>query len=201
MKFSIFNPFNRIAGLRAFAIGLPIVLLASILGYLTHIHFDGVLDSHMSPEGTIYLFLAEGLIDLICLLMVFCISGIIISGFHFRFVDMLGTITLSRAPMILNPVAALLFPQQRMTDYLNYVYLNTGDPVTLTRMDIIGFIISVLVIMFVIIWVVALLFNAYKICVNKKGVKLVASFIISLIVAEVISKILIAQIIDSPIFK
>lgn len=201
MKISIFNPFTHIAGMKAFAIGLPVILLSSVLGYMSHTHFDGVLDAHLSDIGNIYYYLTEGLIDFICLLVIFYIAGIIISGLHFRFIDLMGTIALSRAPMILIPLAAFIFPQQKIADYLNYVYLNTGDPVSLTSTDIIGFIISVFVILFVVIWMVALLFNAYKICINKKGARLIVSFIIAVIVSEVISKILIAQIIDNPIFK
>lgn len=201
MKISVFNPFTHIAGMKAFAIGLPVILLSSVLGYMSHIHFDGALDSHLSDIGNVYCYLTEGLIDFICILIVFYIAGIIISGLHFRFIDLMGTIALSRAPMILIPLAALIFPQHKVADYLNYVYMNTGDPVSLTSTDIIGFIISVFIMIFVIIWMVALLFNAYKICVNKKGARLIVSFIIALIISEVISKILIAQIINNPIFK
>ncbi len=113
----------------------------------------------------------------------------------------MGTIALSRAPMIFIPVAAFLFPQQKITDYLNHTFLNTGDPVALTAADLTGFIISVLVMIFVIIWIVALLFNAYKICVNKKGARLIASFIIAVIISEIISKILIFNFFPNPVIN
>ncbi len=58
MKFSVFNPFTHIAGMKAFAIGLPVILLSSALGYLSHTHFDGVLDAHMADYGTIYYYIA-----------------------------------------------------------------------------------------------------------------------------------------------
>ena len=198
MKFSVFNPFKHIAGMKAFAIGLPVILLSSVLGYLSHTHFDGVLDAHMADYGTLYCYIAEGLIDFICLLVIFYIAGIIISGFHFRFIDMIGTIALSRVPMILIPLAAFLFPQQKIMDYLNHTFLKTGDPVALTATDLTGFIISVSVMIIVLIWTVALLFNAYKICVNKKGTKLIVSFIIALLVSEVVSKILIIHFFPNP---
>lgn len=201
MKISIFNPFTHIAGMKAFTIGLPVILLSSVLGYLSHTHFDGVLDAHMSDYGTIYYYIAEGLIDFVCLLVIFYIAGIIISGFHFRFIDMMGTIALSRAPIIFIPVAAFLFPQQKIMDYLNHTFLKTGDPVAITAADLTGFIISVFIMIFVLIWTVALLFNAYKICVNKKGAKLIISFIIALLISEVISKILIIHFFPNPILN
>ena len=201
MKFSIFNPFTRIAGWKAFAIGLPVILLSAVLGYLSHTHFDGALDAHMSDYGNIYLYFAEGLIDFVCLLIIFYIVGVIISGFHFRFIDLMGTISLSRVPMIFVTISAFLFPQQKFSDYLNYILMHKGDPVTITAADIAGFIISVFVIILVIIWTVALYYNAYRICVNKKGAKLIVSFIIALIVSETVSKIMIIHFFSNPILN
>jgi hypothetical protein len=201
MKFSVFNPFTHIAGMKAFAIGLLVILLSSVIGYLSHTHFDGAIDAHMSDYGNIYVYIIEGLIDFICLLVLFYIAGIIISGFHFRFIDLMGTIALSRAPMILIPLSAFAFPQGKITEYINYVIFQSGDPVALTAWDVIGFILSVFVMIFVIIWTIILLFNAYKICVNKKGAKLIISFIVALIISEVVSKLLIYIIFPNPIIN
>ena len=77
MKFSVFNPFKHIAGMKAFSIGLPVILLSSLLGYYSHTHFDGVLDSHLADYGNVYSYFAEGMIDYICLLVIFYIAGII----------------------------------------------------------------------------------------------------------------------------
>jgi hypothetical protein len=201
MKISLFNPFKQIAGMKAFAIGLPVILLSSVLGYLSHTHFDGAIDSHMGDYGNIYVYISEGLIDYVSLLITFYIAGIIISGFHFRFIDMMGTVALSRVPLIFVPLAAFAFPQQKISDYLNYVLLHTGDPVSLTTFDIIAFMISVTVMIIVVVWMVVLLVNAYKICVNKKGVPLVISFILAIIAAEIISKIAIVQLFPNPVIN
>lgn len=201
MKISLFNPFRQIAGMKAFAIGLPVILLSSVLGYLSHTHFDGAIDSHMGDYGDIYVYISEGLIDYASLLITFYIAGIIISGFHFRFIDMMGTIALSRIPMIFIPLAAFAFPQQKLSDYLNYTFLQTGDPVSITSFDIVAFIISILIMIMAIIWMVVLLVNAYRICVNKKGTQLVVSFILALIAAEIISKITIMNLFPNPVLN
>jgi hypothetical protein len=201
MKFSVFNPFTHIAGMKAFAIGLPVILLSSALGYLSHTHFDGVLDAHMSDYGTIYNYITEGLIDFICLFVTFYITGIIISGSHFRFIDLMGTLSLSRAPLIIIALAGFIMPQQKVLDYVFYTFLNKGTPVSITAFDVIGFIVGIIIIILVMIWTVALMFNAYKICVNKKGAKLIVSFIIALFISEVISKILIFSFFPNPLIN
>jgi len=190
MKTSMFNPFTHIAGARALLAGISGILLTGILCYLSGTHLDGVLDVHFSSEGTIYLFLAEGLIDLACVVFVLSLLGLIIAGLRFRFIDLLGTLSMARLPFLVVPLIVMVFPQQKVLDYILYTYLKIGAPVTIGNWDIIGFLIVTIIGLLVIIWSIALMYNAFRICMNIKGPKIVLSFICGLILAEILSKII-----------
>jgi len=190
MKTNIFNPFTRIAGTKAFLAGFTGIILGGILCYLSKTHFDGVIDVHFGNTGTIFLYLAEGLIDVSCALLFFSFAGLIISGTRFRFIDILGTISFARLPLIIVPILALVLPHEKVIDYFLYTFFNQGEAVSITTWDIAGFIILSLVMMFVTIWSIALMYNAFRICTNTKVAKTVIAFVIALILAEVLSKII-----------
>ena len=61
--------------------------------------------------------------------------------------------------------------------------------------DSVSFIIFIIFTLPIIVWSIALMFNAFKVSTGGDGQKLVISFIIGLIIAEAISKIIIFQII------
>lgn len=190
METWIFNPFKQIAGAKALLLGISGILLAGILCYMSGTHFDGVLDIHFSDSGNIYWFLAEGFIDLACIVAVFSLLGLLIAGLRFRFIDLLGTLSIARLPYFIVPLFAMLFSPQKITDYILYTLLNRGTPVTIGTWDIMSFIIIMLITLLVMIWSVALMYNAFRICMNIKGPKIVLSFIGGLILAEIFAKII-----------
>ena len=189
MKKLIFNPFTKIAGTKALIIGLSIIILSALLCYPTNTHFDGVLDIHFSGANNIYIHLIEGITNLISIVFIFSLTVLIIVGAKFRFIDLLGTMSLSRAPLIIIPIFSLILPLQKMNDYFTYTYSKIGTPVEIGYWDIISFIVFSLIIIFVIIWTITLMYNAFRICMNVKGAKAVASFVTGLLLAEVLSKV------------
>jgi hypothetical protein len=190
MKTWIFNPYTHIAGAKALLTGISGMLLTGILCYMSGTHLDGVIDIHFSDEGNIYWFLAEGLIDLASIVIIFSLLGLMIAGLRFRFIDLLGTLSMARLPFLIAPIFALIFPQKKVLDYILYTYLKTGTPVTIGSWDIIGFVIVILITILVVIWSVALMYNAFRICMNIKGPKIILSFIGGLILAEIFAKII-----------
>lgn len=180
--------------MKAFAVGLPAILLGAILGYLSRTHFDGVIDAHVNDTGNIYMFITEALIDYAVLLFTLYIAGIIISGFHFRFVDMMGTVALARFPMIFVPLATFALPQQKLEELINSLLKQEAIISPLTALDWTGLFLGSLIMILCLVWMIVLLVNAYKICVNKRGAALVISFILALFIAEIVSKVAIINI-------
>lgn len=179
-----FNPFTKIAGWQAFALGLLFVLLMGVIGANANIAFDGVLDGHFTDNLSVkdsFLFLG---IDIVSVSIVLFITGLILSK-QLRFVDILGTMTLARAPMILLPLFGLFVSPVSAEEIM-------ANPMAV--MQNISLIIFTLLSIPVVIWFVALMYNGFKVSTGAKGGKLIIGFIIGLIIAEIVSKVLIFQL-------
>jgi hypothetical protein len=189
MKKYIFNPFTRIAGIKAFLLGVLAVVITAVICFFSHAHFDGAIDSHFGAEANMMQYFKEGFVDLASIIIVFYLLGLIIAGSRFRFIDMAGTMAFARIPLILTPLFALILPHERFINYMLYTFLKQGQPVTVNTMDIIGFVITTLITILMVIWMIALMWNAFSICMNSKKPKIIVAFIVGLLLAEVISKI------------
>ena len=189
MKKHIFNPFTQIAGIKALLLGILVVVITAVICFFSHTHFDGALDAHFSGDRNIAQYFKEGIVDLTSIIIVFYLLGLIIAGTRFRFIDMAGTMAFARIPLILIPLFTLICPQERFINYILYSFLHKGVPVTISFWDIIGFVIATLITILMVIWMIVLMWNAFRICMNSRKPKIVVTFIVGLILAEVISKI------------
>ena len=175
----VFNPFSRIAGLEAFGLGLFFVVLMGIIGTFSHTIFDGVLDIHIVRDSTLAnSFIMLG-VDILALTLIMWIAGLIISR-NIRFIDILGTMTLSKAPLLLASIAAF-FTKVPDTNTIMH------NPMVL--LSSVSFIVVMILIIPITIWSIALMYNALKVSCGVKGGKLTAAFIIGLFVAEIVSKV------------
>jgi hypothetical protein len=67
----LFNPFRFVAGSEAILAGLIIILAAAMIGSFGKTHFDGVLDVHTGMPAPLWLFIAEGVIDWLSMVLLF----------------------------------------------------------------------------------------------------------------------------------
>lgn len=184
----LFNPFTFVAGYKALLLGLVIMLFTALVGWLGNTHFDGVLDVHTGLEAPLWVFAAEGIIDWICLAIPLYFFGLIVSPSASRMIDVVGTQALARWPYLITAVVMLPESNRRFGAYLMSRFGLTTVQVTINYIDIIifGFAITVGIVM--AIWMVALMYRAYAVSYNIKGVRAISTFIVSLIGAEVLSK-------------
>ena len=180
----IFNPFKRIAGWEAFGIGLVIAVLTTFTGNFAGIYFDGVIDMHFAENFDSLKSWLMIPVNIISISVIMWLAGITVSK-NFRFIDILGTMTLSRAPFLLIALASFFVKVPDLSGIMQ-------DPFVI--FDSISFIIILILTFPIIIWSVTLMYNAYKISTGASGQKLSISFIFGLIIAEIISKIIIYQI-------
>ena len=181
----MFNPFTRIAGWQAFGLGLVFVILTGFIGNYNNVSFNGALDAHFVPQMTFSHSFLLLTIDLFSLVFVLWITGLIISK-GFRFVDILGTITLAKAPFIIIAIAGYFY---KTTDPKIIV----ENPFALFQS--LTFIVLMIVSLFIIIWNITLMYNAFKISCDVKGSKLNIAFVVALLVSEVVSQIFIYKLI------
>lgn len=181
----MFNPFTRIAGWQAFGLGLVFVLITGITGSFSNVAFDGVIDMHLVQKLTVahsFQFLA---IDILSVVAIMTFTGFIISK-EFRIIDILGTMTLSKAPLIIFAIAGFFTVSPDMNEILKNPYIVFQS---------VSFIIVSILSIPVVIWSIILMFNALKISCGIKGNKLGIAFIIAILASEIISKIVIYNIV------
>ena len=120
--------------------------------------------------------------------LVFYIMARIVSKTSVRLIDIAGTMAVSQAPFILVALLGLL-PN---------VHLHIGDPNTANIQEIMQVVkdnivmitmISIISIL-VMIWSMALKYNAYSVSANIKGVIGGVSFTIGIIICEILSRLI-----------
>ncbi len=185
----LFNPFVYIAGAKALGLGLAAILVAGLIGAVGHTHFDGVLDVHSGAQAPLWVFLAEGMIDWLCLAVVLLIIGMIISKTAFRTIDVLGTQALARWPTVFISLVTLPAGFQRFSNYLVEQLLKPGGNAAFNAADAVVFGVAVLVMIVFTCWFVVLMYKAYSVSCNLRGGKAIGTFIGGLILAEILSKV------------
>lgn len=180
----VINPFTRIAGWQAFGLGLVIVVVTGFIGTFSNVAFDGVIDMHLTQKLTFahsFEFLA---IDIVSLVLVMTITGFIISK-GFRIIDILGTMTLAKAPYLILAIAGYFTVSPDINEIMKNPFIVFQS---------VSFIILTLLSIPVTIWSITLFYNAFKTSCDVKGGKLVVAFITALLVSEIISKTLIYKL-------
>jgi hypothetical protein len=186
---TLFNPFVYIAGAEALGLGLVAILLAGLIGSLSHTHFDGVLDTHTGMHVPLWVFLAEGLVDWMCLGVVLLIFGKIISNTAFRTIDLLGTQALARWPTIFISLATLPKAFERFSHHMLEELTKPGGTIAFNTPDAIVFFAAISAMLLFLCWMIALMYKSYSVSCNVKGGKAIGTFIAGLLLAEILSKI------------
>jgi hypothetical protein len=188
----LFNPFFYIAGVQALALGLIAIALTAVIGYFAHAHFDGVLDTRLGTVAPLWLFFAEGLIDWLSLSIVLWAAGKTISRTRFRAVDVFGTQALARWPMIFIalltlPAAFHNFSNELLAD------IQSGTPhIDMTKAALV--LLFVFAMLPFLAWTLRLMYKGFSIACNVSGGKAIGTFIVGLLIAEIISKLFIAPV-------
>ena len=190
----LFNPFRTLAGAKALFLGLVILFLTTFIGSLGSTHFDGVLDVHTGQNVPLWFFFAESLIDWLCMVLFLVFSALLISPTRWRFIDILGTQALARWPTIFSALVMLPDANRRFGQFLMDRLSQSSTSVTISSMDAVIFGIAAITTLVVIIWMVVLMYKAYAVSCNVKGAKAIVPFIVSIILAEILSKVIIVSL-------
>lgn len=182
----IFNPFNRIAGWEALGLGVLIAIATVLIGKYSNAVTDGALDFHLVQQTSFVHTAIFTFVSLFCLIFCMTLAAFAISK-NFRIIDIAGTISLAKAPILLAVLLGFFtaVPDQKAIIENPMIILTSTS-----------FIVVTLLIIPITIWSIALMFNAFKVSTGSKGSQLIVSFIVALIVAEVLSKMIINTLIN-----
>ena len=185
----LFRPFTYLAGARALGLGIAAILLAGLLASVGNTHFDGVLDVHTGRAAPAWFFLSEGFIAWLSLAVILFALGKLTSRSAFRAVDLFGTQAMARWPMVITALAVLTPPYQR------FITAVAREPATLAGLtalplsDIIVGVLVLIVMLAMLVWMVALMYQSYRVCCCPRGAKGIITFVIGLLIAETLSKV------------
>lgn len=181
----LFNPFLFWGGRKILWIGLAVIIIHLPIGYFLQARFDGAIDMHIVTSiGSAFRPLLDALIAWVSTFLCLYLAALIFKS-PIRIIDIAGAAAVARIPILISVLPAKIFDPgiQDVNDLLN---LQGSEMWTLAA-------VSVILLMFMI-WFFVLLFNAYKVNSNLKGWKLITSFIVAVILAEIISKVALAYI-------
>ncbi len=189
------NPFYKLAGWKALISGLIALAILGLLGGYFDAHFDGVIDMHVAKEVSYGTAFFESVVNWLVLVVIWGIAAIILYGFRFRFIDLLGIMAFVRIPFIILPPLAYVFSIKETIDELTTMTLEHSAEFSMEPLASFSFVAFVILSLAVIILSVIWMYNGFKLLSNSKGVRLNVTFIAGLIVGELLSKVLIGAIV------
>lgn len=183
----LYDPLSVFGKSRGLLIGTLVVVVLTLVAWWAGVHLDGALDLHINPKFPSILIVAmESLVDWLSLALVFFIGSKILRGNGGLGAHLAG-VGLARFPYIL---ASIIASRQLLGKAMLAAVTIKPDTITVRPQDLLspGLIIGSIVLMLMMIWSVAILYFGFKEASRLRGAKLVISFIIGIIIAEVISK-------------
>ncbi|MCF7803741.1 MAG: hypothetical protein K9N46_00380 [Candidatus Marinimicrobia bacterium] len=190
MLTKLINPFRFIAGFRALAAGVLVILVTAVLAYFSNTHFPDILSVKISGDLPFWFLVSQGAGNWFIVSVVLYLTAVIASPSSVRLVDIFGTQALARFPYL--PAAGIGFfgSVEKFGQYVLWENLGMGDgPVAMAGWEM-GFAILLMMLTILLsIWLVALMYNAFKISANLKGAKSGGLFILGFIVSIVLTRL------------
>ncbi len=185
----MFNPFENFDEKQLLLTGLFATLLGIYIGFVFNARFDGVVDLHFRESVTWQEVALDNLINIVVLSILMFIAGKIINP-KTRIIDILNSSLISRIPFYILPffnVNQIIF--RSSNEMMESIQGGQFSEITSSNL-ILNLAFAVIAIPILICFVI-LLWNGFKIATNAKGNKAIILFVVSLFVAEIVSKYLI----------
>lgn len=185
----LFNPAIYVAGMEALVVGLVIMLATAWIGNLSQTHFNGVIDVHSGTDAPRWFVVAEGFLGWLSVVLVFWIVGKLAARTSFRLVNLAGTQALARAPMLVVAFFTLMPGYIRFIHGLVKIAANGEQPApeSFLTPDGAWFLVVIAVMFIAIGWTITLMYRSYAHVCHISGGRAGWSFVIALILAEVLS--------------
>ncbi len=198
MKTWLFKPFERVAGGRALAVGLIVLMLTAVLAWQAGLHTDGVIDLHFGPSVGLWVLVLQGLINWLLLSAALLGVGKWLSNGRFRLLDLFATQAMARWPLLIG-VVWLSIPgvgaaiESRTASLMAQIPEQPGQVIAPMEymLDAMWLLLMSLPVMAAIVWMIWLMFHGYALVTNLRGMRAFFSFVGALVAAEIISKVLI----------
>ncbi len=142
------------------------------------------------PALPLWIFITQSLANWIVFSILLYFGSLIVSKSSFRFIDVLGTQALARSPYILASLIGFSNSISLFGKYILWNFTHKGEPISISGGTITVAIFLLILDLFLTIWLITLMFNAFRVSTNLKGNKSVVLFIIIFVLSMVITSII-----------
>lgn len=190
MKRILFNPFEKYNEVTLIITGLISAIACSYIGYLCNARFDGVLDMHLVKNVTLIQPFTDNAINIVSLFLFLYISGIIINR-KTRIIDIVNTVLIARILYCIIPLFNPDYLAPGVSDKLMEIDPKKPGLLNLSVWEMTSMGIIAIIMLGILVWYIALLYNGFKTATNAKSIKHIILFTVSIIFAEILSSYLI----------
>ena len=184
----LFNPFVRIGGEQALAIGLSVIVVSGLVAAAGGVHFDGLLDFHPGYSVSFWVPVVEGLVNWSAISVLLVLVSLLVAPRTVRLVDIVGTQALARVPLLLAALACVPAPVRDGNVELVAAAVE-GRMVTPTAASLVaGLLVGACAI-----WMVWLMWKAFAVSCNQQGARAVAIFVAAVVAGELATKFLLIR--------
>ncbi|MBY0485877.1 MAG: YIP1 family protein [Flavobacteriaceae bacterium] len=192
MKTILFNPFQKYSEKQLFLFGWFLAITAAVLSLFFNGRFDGIIDLHFVEKTSIFTASLDIVICTGILSLLLFIIGKMINK-KTRFIDVLVASLIAKIPfyflLFFNINNKMYLVSQKLMDSI----LQKKD-FNIETFDMSLLVFSGIATFICLIWSMILLFNGFKTATNIKETKHIILFIVSVITAEVLSKIILFKL-------
>lgn len=192
MKTLLFKPFEKYSEQKLLVTGIIATLIGALVTYLLNCKFIGVLKMTFVEETSIGQSILDNIIILSCLSIFLFLAAKYIYK-KTRLIDIIVTALVGFIPLYILPIFNIKDTIKIATENI----LKYSSPELANQMPLENLIPLVIFGFFtigILVWFIALLYNGFKTASNAKGTKAIVVFVIALILADVVSRIIIHQI-------
>lgn len=191
MKKVLFNPFEQFSERPLILFGISVTILLSMTGAFFNARFDGVIDLHFSTPTFFINTLTDNAINIVILSLALFTLGKYRNN-KTRFVDVFTASLIARIPYYILPFfnwnnTVLIESEKLLKQFM------TVQPGVAPQFETTNMLVLVLFAGFSILflaWFIYLLYQGYKVATNAKGGIEIVLFGVTILIAEVFSKII-----------
>lgn len=184
----MFNPFIRIAGWQALAIGLTGIVASGLVAAAGGLHFDGLLDAHVGVSTLpLWVPVSEGLLNWFAITTLLGLASLLFAPPTTRLVDIAGTQALARWPLLV-PALICVLPWVRRAFAAQ---AGNGAGTGFLEWEIVVGACSMIIGS---VWMIWLMWEAFSVVFNMRGGPAFALFVAAVIAGEVATKFLLVRL-------
>ena len=186
----LFNPFVRIGGEQALAIGLGVIVVSGLVAAAGGAHFDGLLDFHPGFSVSWWVPVVEGLVNWSVISVLLVLVSLLVAPRTVRLVDIAGTQALARIPLLLAALVCVPAPVREAN--VEAVAAAVEGRMSMSTPTA-AILVAGLLAGACGIWMIWLMWKAFAVSCNQRGARAVAIFVAAVIAGELATKFLLIR--------